>query len=187
MFSLKERLKLLTRIAQAATPDPTASVAVGAPAAVTPPPPPAFQASGAWGWITNDYNSYTVSVINNLISMLNTALHISSKGQFNWLILRGNSFQVDPSGVPSIDTKNLLKLSQMVYKTFINNGNQFKQKPTSEQIQNWGTAITGSQPFLNLSQLNPTGPIAQKIPGSLKDDILNLIRLLNMYNPLRPQ
>jgi len=182
MLSLKDRLKILSRIAQQTngtlpqnTVETTAVVA----------PPPSFVASQIWGWLGNDYSSTTLTTINNLISLLNTVLHYSSNGQFNFQILRNEGFQVDPSGVPSIDTKNLINLSLLIYRTFLNNGNRFPQKTTPHQIATWCDMVANSQAFLNLSQLSPTGIIAQKVPGNLKDNILNFLRYLEMANPVQ--
>lgn len=176
---LKKRLLFWSKLAQQTTTTPQAVPAT------TVAPPPAFQASGIWGWITSSYNSYSVTILNNLVSLLNTSLHYSSNGQYNWQKAYNNAFQIDPSAAPSVDTKNLLNLSLLVYRTFINKGNQFPTKPTPQQIQSWGNLVSNSQAFLNLSQINPTGPLAQKVQGNLKDDILNFIRFLNMYNPVQ--
>jgi hypothetical protein len=187
MFSLKERLIFWTKLAQQnqtgntalpqSTPTPAASVS----------PPPSFRATDVWGWLARDYGSQTILTINSLVSLLNMTLHYSSNGQYNFQILKNENFQVDPSGVPSIDTKNLIFLSSMVYKTFLNSGHEFKTKPTGTQIAGWGNSILNSQPFLNLSQLNPTGPLAQKVQGNIKDMIMNYVRYLLMYNPVSQQ
>lgn len=149
-------------------------------------PPPAFTASGAWGWVGNVYNSYSMATINSLVGLLNTALHYASNGEHNWQTLRNNSFNVDPSGETSVDAKNLLNLSKMVYQTYLNSGND-PQKISGNQIAAWNTQLSQSQPFLNLSQLNPTGTLKQKMPGNLKDNILNMLRELARYNPPTPQ
>jgi len=94
---------------------------------------------------------------------------------------------VDPSGEISVDTKNLLNLSKIVYQTYLNSGNAPQDRITGNQIAAWNTALSQSQSFLNLSQLNPTGPVRQKIPGNLKDNILNMLRDLARYNPLTSQ
>lgn len=151
------------------------------------PPPPNFQVSAAYGWMTNSYNSNTVASIDKLAGILNMALHYASNSKYNLLILRNQSFQVDPSAAPSIDAKNLLNLSVLLYKTYLNSGNQFPQKPTGNQIQEWNSRIEQSQAFLNLSQLSPTGTIAQKMPGNIKDNILNILREIDRYNPAKPQ
>ena len=180
MFSLYNRLKLLSKIAQQTTSTTTPQTTT---TTATIAPPPNFQASGMWGWLTNSYNSYTITLINNLISILNTALQYASNGEFNFQILKDQSFQVDISSAPSVDAKNILNLSILLYKTFLNSGNQFPQKVSSQQIKTWIELINNSQALMNLSQLNPTGIIAQKIPGNLKDNIINYLRYISLANP----
>jgi len=147
-------------------------------------PPPAFQASSAYGWLNSQYNSYTIITLNSLISLLNVALHYSSNGQYNFQILKNNNFQVDPGSAPSLDTKNLILLSMLMFKTFLNNGNNFPDKPNTQQIQSWIAQINNSQALLNLSQVNPTGNIAIKISPNLKEDIINFLRYISMYNSI---
>ncbi len=180
MSNIKGRYKLLTRIAQA-TPTQSPQSTNISPTTV---PVPNFQASAIWGWLNTSYNSNSVNAINHLVNTLNTALHYASAGKFNFQVLKSSNFQVDPSSVPSVDAKNLLNLSVQVYKDYINSGNKFALAVTPQQIQGWNARITGSQAFLNLSQVNAAGPLAQKLPGNLKDNILNDLRLLVSYNPL---
>jgi len=175
-MSIKERLKILTKIAQQAT-TPTAPT-------TTMVPPPGFQASSIFGWLGSVYNTQTVSSLNNLCSTLNIALHYVSNGQFNWQVLRGNGFQVDPSGAPNVDAKNLINLSMLTYQTLLNAGNKPPQQVSPSQIATWVGMLSNSQALMNLSQVNPTGVIAQKIPGNLKDTILTYLKYLTMYNPL---
>lgn len=135
----------------------------------------------------NVYNSASIGFINGLVSILNTALHYSSQGKHNWQTLRNNSFNIDPSGEKSVDTKNLLNLSKLVYQSYLNGGNQFPARVTGAQIATWNNAVLQSQSYLNLSQLNPTGAVQQKMPGNLKDNIANILRQLAQYNPVQPQ
>lgn len=197
MIPLKLRRKLLNKLAQAvpgapasptAPTSPTAPNAPTTPASTTSatiPPPPDFQASSAWGWMGEKYNAASVGFINSLVTLLNKALHYASQGKFNWQILR-NNFDVDASAAGGTDAKNILNLSKLVHDTYLNKGNAFPQKVTGTQIAAWNTAISQSQSFLNLSQLNPTGTIAQKM-GNPKDAILNILRDLARYNPVQPQ
>lgn len=199
MLPLKLRLKYLAKLAQAvpgapaspASPtSPTAQPATTTPTSTTQaviPPPPAFTASGAWGWMGNVYNSASVGFLNSLVSTLNTALHYASQGQHNWQTLRNNSFNVDPSGEKSVDAKNLLNLSRLIYLSYLNGGNQFPQKVTGNQVATWNNAVMQAQSYLNLSQLSPTGAVAQKMPGNIKDNISNTLRQLAQYNPVQPQ
>jgi hypothetical protein len=187
MLSIKKRFQFLSKFAQQAAPAPAPDATPQSTA--TPPaanlPPPNFQASAVWGWMNSDYNSYSVNTLNSLISLLNIALHYASGGRYNFRILRNRTFQVDPSTAPSVDTKNLLNLSILIFRNYLNGGTKFTVKPTPQQIQAWGQLISNSQAFLNLSRINPSGPIAQKVPGNLKNDILNYLKFLASYNPAR--
>ena len=180
----KERLKVFAQ----QTPAPAAPSTTTPQAATTTTtttvvsPPPAFNATTVWGWLPEAYNSATLMLINGLLQTLNIALQYSSNGQFNLQILRDNGFQVDPSGTNSPDTKNLMNLCLLVYRTYLNSGNQFQQKVSAKQINGWNTTISNSQALLNLSQINPTGPLAQKVGSTLKDNILNVLRYIAGYN-----
>jgi len=199
MLPLKLRLKILNKLAQtvpgapASPASPTSPTSPNAPTEPTSTtaavisPPPSFQASGAWGWIgaSGLYNSNSVVLIDKLTNLLNQALHYASNGKFNWQILR-NNFNVDASAAGGKDAINLLNLSKLVHQTYLNGGNAFPQKVTGDQVVAWNTALSQSQPFLALSQLNPTGPLALKM-GNPKEDILNILRDLARYNPLQPQ
>lgn len=197
MIPLKLRRRLLNKLAQtvpgapASPTAPTSPTAPNAPTeptsttAATIPPPPSFQASGAWGWVRNVYNSNSADQVDDLVDLLNQALHLASNGKFNWQILR-NNFQVDPSAAGGADARNLLNLSKLVHQTYLNGGNIFPQKVTGRQVATWNRGVSESPSFLSLSQLNPTGPIARKI-GNLKDRILNILRELARYNPEQPQ
>ncbi len=178
MFTLKARFKLLTRMAQQ-------GAQPAAPAA-TPvlPPPPSFSPMDVWGWLGKAYNSTSINTINSLFSILNIGLHYASNGQINMQTLRNDGFNVDPSGLASVDARNLLNISLLVYKTILNSGNAV---PTvsPDKIQAWCKQISSSQALMNLSQVNPTGQLAQKVPGNIKDNILNLLRYLEAANPVQ--
>jgi hypothetical protein len=203
MLPLKLRLKMLNKIAQAVPGAPASPASPASPSALpaqpatttpssttaaTIPPPPNFKASAAWGWLGGSglYNPTSVGFLDGLVSLLNTALHYASEGAFNWEKLR-NNFNVDPSGLHSVDAKNLFNLSKLVYQSYLNSGTQFPAKVTGTQIAAWNNAVMQAQSYLNLSQLNPTGVVAQKMPGNLKDNIASILRQLTQYNPVQPQ
>lgn len=182
MLPRKSRLKILAKIAQQTDVPPSTSD-TSTPIKPGIASPPNFLASSIWGWLNNSYNSYSITLIDRLISILNIALHYASNGQNNFQTLKNKNFQIDSSAAGTVDAKNLINLSMLIFKTLLNNGNQFPQKVTPDQIYHWVQTISNSQPLLNLSQLSPTGAIAQKIPGNFRDNILNLLRTLQMYNP----
>lgn len=181
------RLQLLRKLSQqASAPQTTTNNTQTTPqtTAITPTttPPPTFSASQTWGWLVGAFNPTTLNALNSLVSTINIALHYASNGQTNWLELHNDGFQVDPSGTPSIDAKNLLNVSILIYRTYINSGNQPPQPFTSAQIKMFNQQIANSQAFLNLAQLDPTGAVAQRIPGGLKDTILNILRYIDTAN-----
>jgi len=194
MIPLKLRMKILNKLAQtvpgapASPASPTAPASPNAPTtpsstqAATIPPPPAFQASGTWGWMRNVYNSNSAGLIDGLVDLLNKALHFASQGKFNWEKLK-NNFNVDASAAGGEDAKNLLNLSKLVHKNYLNGGGAFPQKVTGNQVAAWNTEL---QNVLNSIQLNPTGPVALKM-GNPEDSILNILRDLARDNPLQPQ
>ena len=109
----------------------------------------------------NVYNSASVGFIDELVKLFNLALHYSSQGQHNWQTLRNNGFNVDPSGEKSVDAKNLLNLSKLIYSSYLNSGNQFPAKVTGSQVATWNNDVLKAQSYLNLSQLSSTGEVAR--------------------------
>lgn len=178
----KLRIKILEKMAQAnPAPAPT-----GQPAqSPTLPPPPAFQASAIYPGIRSGFNVASVPIIDNLINLLNTAVHYASGGKVNFQVFRNENFNFDASQSPSVDQKNLMNLSKKVYTTLLNNGNGFSQPLTGQQIADMTDRLLASQEYNNLSKVNPTGPLALKIPGNLKTNIYNNLTYLRLANPPR--
>jgi hypothetical protein len=193
MFSLKQRRDILQRIAQQATnadpAPPTANTPPATPAATTTPVPSFNPVSGPWAWLAARYNPNTVRTISYLLGMIHTAMHYATNGQFNLLKNQNNLGNVDPSAASSTDGKNLILLAQLFYRTLLNHGQEPQQPPTATQIEQWATQIGQSRPLLNLSQLNPTGPAAQKmnLDGSLRQNLINYLGYLRTYNPVQQQ
>jgi hypothetical protein len=188
MIPQQIRFKILTKLAQEAGVTLVKTDQLGNITTPSQPliaPPPSFVASAApgWTWIKNVYNSQSVMALDSLVNIANIALHYSSNGQSNFNTLKNDSFKIDSSGVYSVDTKNLLNLSILIYKTFINSGNPPAHKLSSGQIKRFADRISNSQAFLNLYDLNPTGIIAQKIQGTLGEVIINVLNHLETYNP----
>lgn len=172
------RTRLLKRIAQAqgAAP-PVANTAA-------PAPPPPFQASSAYPGIRNGFNSASIALIDQLCNILNTALQYASNGKANFQIFRNNNFNFDTSGAADADQKNLMIFSQLLYRTLLNSGNPFPQLLNGAQIQNMVQRLSNLPALASLSQTNPTGIIAQKIPGNLKTNILTQLQYLTAANPV---
>lgn len=176
------RLKILERIAQQTTNNSGVSAI---PA--TTPPPPAFQASSIYPGIRSGFNAASVVIIDQLCSLLNLALQYSSNGSANFQIFRNNSFNFDGSGAFNVDQKNLMLFSQLVYRTLLNSGNNFQQPLTTSAAQDMLRKLSTSPILSALSQINPTGVIAQKVPGNLKTNILSYLQYLSLANPIAPQ
>lgn len=181
MSNVKSRIKILQRIAQqAATPAVTTTTSTST---VTPAPPP-FQASAVYPGIRLGFNSASVALIDQLVSLLNLALQYSSNGTANFQIFRNNNFNFDGSSTSNVDQKNLMMFSQAIYRTILNNGNPFPQALTPQEIQDMLLKLSTSASLSALSQTDPTGPIAQKVPGNLKTNITSYLQYLSSTNPV---
>lgn len=194
MFSLKERLRLLTRIAQTAATTGTTPTAASTTTPATPAPtiaaPPSFSPlTGPWAFITQAYNAPTVQYISYLLGLVNTMMHYATNGEYNLQKNQNDLGQLDPSAASSVDGKNIILLAKMFYNTFINHGKPFETPVRPEQIANWVATISNSQPLMNLSQINPTGPLAQqlnntsKMDGSFRQNVVNYLGYIKTYNP----
>lgn len=187
MFSVQARLKLLAKIAQQATSQPS-SPATTAPATTLPPAPAFSPISGPWAFLAQAYNSPTIQYLARLLGILNTAMYYASNGQHSLQKNQNDLGNVDASSLPSVDAKNIVLLAKLVYATFINSGHPFPQAPNARQIATWAGTIAQSQPLLNLSQLNQTGPLSQQLnanfqlDGSLRQNILNLLGYMTASN-----
>lgn len=187
MLSIKDRLRMLSKIAQQ-TPAPSTTNAPPPTTAQTISAPPAFNAdSGPWAWIRQRYNSQSADIICYLLSLIHIAMHYATNGQFNLLKDQNSIGTLDHSAVAAVDGKNLISLAKLFYRTILNNGMVFDQAPTAQQIQQWADIILQSQPLLNLSQLNPTGAAAQKlgIGSSLRQTLITNLGYLKARNPVR--
>lgn len=196
MLPLKFRLKMLNKLAQAVPTAPASPASPTSPTAPTTPssdtakavqPPPSFNiASGPWAWVTRSYNAPTVGYLNTIFGMLNTLMHYSTNGEHNMVKNQNNLASVDASGAKSVDGKNAILLAQLFYKYFLNNGQPFR--PHAAQINYWANTISNSQPLLNLSKLNPTGPAAQqmRLNDTFRQSILNTLGYIRQYNPVQP-
>lgn len=172
----KLRLKFLNKIAQTATPSvPTEQVAASKPIQ----PAPAISASDAYPNVRTGYTAAQMDVINSLVSKLNVATHIATGGTYNLQVLKNKAFTYDPSEFQSPDQKNLVNFFNKVFHGILNAGNAFPAPLNNQQLSAIVTPLIQAPELKNLSQVNPTGQIAQKIPGNLQQDIRNdLMRLL---------
>jgi len=167
--NIKNRKKVFEKIAQVAVPINPAT-----PAAVTPPTE--FKASALVPNINVAFTPISVLYIDQLVNLLNTALHYSTSGKINFQILKNMNFTLDSSGLPSPDQKNLVKISEKIYNMFLT-----KTMITPNQIDMFVTAMLASQEISNLSSVNPSGPIAQKV-GNLRANIIIILNKLKDAN-----
>lgn len=168
----KLRKKILEKLAQQATTTPQ-------PAQQQVPPAPAILASTAYPNIRSGYTSAQINIIDSLVSKLNNAAQLATNGSYNLQVLKNNSFIFDPSSFPSPDQKNLLLFFSQVFHRLMNNGNRFEAPVSSQQLSTNVSALLRSQALMNLSQINPTGPVAQKVSPNLQQDIKDdLTRLI---------
>jgi hypothetical protein len=185
----KFRLKMLQKIAQAqgeqANPGgtqtnvPATSNNTQVPQDSSPPASDLYNIRGG-------YDSTRVGIINGLVKILSTAANTATNGKYNLQILRNQNFTFDPSEFTSPDQKNLMVFFQKVYKTLLNNGQEFAQPVNATQLSNMVNFLLQSPELANLSQVNPTGQIAQKAPpGNFKDNIREQLARLQPTVPTR--
>lgn len=174
------RIRIIKKLAQAATPLPTAP-AVAATTVIAPPP--AFQTSSMYPTVRKGYNANSVQILDNFISLLNTAIHYVTSGKINFQTFKNNNFNFDASAAPSVDQKNIMNFSKKVYQNLLNNGT-FTKALTAQEINDKVNLLFGLPEYNNLSQVQPAGQVAIKIGGNLKTLIFNQLTYLKNANPL---
>lgn len=182
MSRVLARIKILQRIAQTVVSQPanTETTTANAPTNTTVPPDPSPLASSLYPTIRVGFDPARVVIIENLIRTLSLATNIATNGKYNLQNLKNQNFQFDPSGLTTPDQKNLTVFFLKVYKTLLNAGQPFTAVVSADQLQKSVLYLLQSPELANLSQINPTGQIAQKsqISGSFKDAIRELIARL---------
>ena len=173
-MNIRSRLRMI-RLAQVTPSIPTDQVAATAP---IPPPPPDFQASAIYPGIRIGFASNSITIIDELVSLLNIALHYTTAGAINILKLRSMNFIFDASQSPSVDQRNLMNFSKKIFTTLLNSGQPFVQKLDATKIEEMVDTLLASQELNQLSQVNPSGLLATKIPGNLKTTITNYLNYL---------
>ena len=141
---------------------------------------PTIMVSRLYPNIRTGFNAAQVIIIDSLVNKLNVALHMATGGAYNLQILKNKSWIFDPSSFPSPDQKNLILFFAKVYHGLLNNGNAFKQPLAMPELTVIVNNLVQAVELKNLSQINPIGPIAQKISANLRGDIKNdLARLIS--------
>src|ERR1039457_4662971 len=135
----KARLKLLERIAQAATTPATSGNPQGAQTgATTPavvPAQPSMDLAGVFGQINlpGGWDFSRVPYISRIISNLDRAANASTNGKVNLRTL----WPTFPDGVESdytSPTSDILKLLRKAYQQFLNRGVKYTKQLTSAEV-----------------------------------------------------
>lgn len=190
MSLAKIRLKMLQKIAQAQgaqnNPGGTQTNVPSTSNNTQVQPDPSPPASDLYN-IRSGYDSARVGIINGLVRQLSAAANVATSGKYNLQILRNQNFTFDASEFNSPDQKNLMLFFLKVYKTLLNNGQEFTQAVNATQLTNMINYLLQSPELANLSQVNPTGQIAQKAPikGNFKDTIREQLARLQPTVPTR--
>lgn len=180
MSLTKTRLKILQKIAQTAgmqgaqttTTNSTPTTSNNTQVA----PDPSSPASDYYPTLKAAFpNSW--QRIDTLCRVLSKAVNVATNGKYNLQVLKDSNFTFDPSQFPSPDQKNIMVFFAKVYQTLLNRGQTFQQKTDPRQMISF---LLQSSELNNLSQVNPTGQIAQQthIQGSFKDTIVNLLNAI---------
>ena len=183
---LKIRTRIFRKLAQAqpapAAADPNAPTTETTPTVIAPQ---SFNmVSGTWAWVTKVYNAPTVKYLNTIFNILHVVMHYGTEGKHNLLIDQNGLANVDSSSANTFEGENAILFAQLLHRTFLNEGHEFKPTPT--QINDWVDEATSSSYLLNLDRLNPTGPAARKlaISGSMRQVIVDNLRYIKQYNPI---
>lgn len=131
--------------------------------------------------LATGYNGPTLKIIVNLTQQLNAALHYASGGKDNFQKIIDNN--LDLSGALP-DEKSVGGLAKKVYSTFLNSRNSFSKKVPPTTIAGWANNLINSPEFMNLAQVNPTGTLATKLSGNLKDIIFDLMTQIKQQNSI---
>lgn len=163
----KGRLKLLGKIAQNVPQNlPTDSVANTTPITGSPP---AFNASDYYPSMRIGFQTKNIPWINGLANLLNTSMFYAGGGKVSLPWMRSVNFTFGTDQVPSVDLRNIMNFTKLVYsQLFTNLGQAYQQPLTPEQIAEKIEILRNSQFYNNLSQVNPTGQLSTKIGGNLK-------------------
>ena len=167
MSASKARLKILNKIAQTVPGNlPTDSVANTTPVTGSPP---AFNASDYYPSFRIGFQAKNVPWINGLANLLNTSMYYASNGKVSLPWMRSVNFNFGADQVPSVDLRNIMNFTKLVYnQLFTNLGQAYEQPLTPEQIDEKIRLLKVSQFYNNLSQINPSGQLTIKIGGNLK-------------------
>lgn len=189
MSLAKTRLRILQRMAQAqgdtANPQPDTPGTIPATSNnIIVPPDPSPPASQLYP-LRNGFDSARVGVLDSLVKQLSVASNVATNGKYNLQSLKNQNFEFDPSEFGSMDQKNLLVLFYKVFQTLLNRGQAFTQPVSAAQLTTWINYLSGSPELAALSQINPSGQVAQKSPisGNFRNIITEQLARLRPTTP----
>jgi hypothetical protein len=173
MTSRKLRLKFLEKLAQA-TPDvPSEDVSKTTSVSGSPQ---SFVASNLYPTIITAFQSKNTSWINGLANVLNIAMYYTSGGNVSLPWMKSNNFNFDASQIPSVDLRNLMNFSKLVYnELFTNSGQPYKGQLTPLQISQKINKLNSSQFLNNLSSVQSGSQVNTKLGGNIKTLIQNYL------------
>lgn len=171
----KLRTRILEKLAQT-QPEQPAQPVVSSPPAV----PGVLYAN-----LNQGYNPATAQLLMKIGDQLNTAVHYASQGKDNFQSFLNNNFQIDANKLFSVDQGHLRGLSKMFFTNFLNSRNAFTQKVDPRTLSIWCDRFTNSNDFSSLSQINPTGQLATKVPQNIRTSLLDTINQIKAQNPQR--
>jgi hypothetical protein len=173
MVSRKIRLRVLEKIAQAT---PNVSTEEVAKTTSVSGSPPTFIASNLYPSIIVGFQNKNVPWINGLANLLNTAMYYTSGGKVTLPWMKSNNFNFDTSQVPSIDLRNLMNFTKVIYnQLFTDNGQAYKGSLTPLQISQKISNLSSNQFLNNLSSVQPGGQVNAKLGGNVKTLIQNYL------------
>jgi hypothetical protein len=184
----KLRYRILTKLAQAApAPAPVTTVTPTTPttsgSTTTVAPPPQLDIWSAYPEPCKSYSSAQLPIINNLVTRLSFAVNQLTNSKYNFQKLRDASFQFDASEFSDAGTKNLMLFFGKVFKFLLNNGVAFPTQPIDpKQLSNIVASLMNAPELAALSQVNPTGQVANQAPGN--NNMFQTIR--NTLQALQP-
>lgn len=168
------RLQLWKKMAQTTPNLPTEQVAQTKPVSGSPP---TFVASQWYPSMLVGFQAKNIPWINGLTNLLNVAMFYTSNGQISMPWMRQQNFIFGADQVPSVDLRNLMNFSKLIYQHFFTDlGQPYQQALTPQQIADKINLLRNSPFFTNLSATSPTGQLAAHIGGNLRELIRDYLQ-----------
>jgi hypothetical protein len=144
--------------------------------------PPAFLASVKYNLFAG-FEQNVVYQLDKFFHYLNEVLFYASNGQYDLFRLSQNNFTVL---VPAKDSQIRLLLSfcKDAYRWILNNGVIYPEKLNKKEFEYRISQLLASYSLASLSQINITGPLANKV-GNIKTNIVNNLNLIKKLTPTK--